>query len=315
MIKALKMEKHHRNNKATKASKLIDKVIPQRPRKPSTYDMLKQSNPEHRLVTEYDAAMKIFDEYWESVRLENLSAIKTEPVEVKKLVEVDIKSAYSLFKIKYFEVTGREFDFDANEGESKMLAYTLLYYFFRDERFLKSPLINTEINDPGMMKGVLVIGDYGCGKTSIFKAIRKMFFDAERDDTVMIGDVDGDDVSLKRYRRLFGYYTANEVVQMFEACTCNEEKERFWQIFNKGEIYFDDLMTERQASNYGKVELFKDILEIRDDKSLRTLGSTNYEGNTNETLMALGKKYGPRVYDRLFKMFNIIELKGGSLRK
>lgn len=303
-----------RNRKATQASQLIDKVIPQRPRKPSTYELLKASNPEHRLIVEYDAAMKIFDEYWEERRLEKIKI--DEPAKPMKAMQpVDIVSVYNLFKVKYHQLTGNPFDFEANDGESKILAYTLLYYFFRDERFLKSPLINTDVNEASMQKGVLVVGGFGCGKTSIFKAIRQMFFDAVKDEDILVKDVDGDEVSLRKYRRLFGYYTTNEVVQSFEYCTAPEEKERFWQTFSRGEIYFDDLMTERQASNYGKVELFKDILEIRYDKRLRTLASINPDGNINETISAMGRKYGPRVYDRAFEMFNIIELKGKSLRK
>lgn len=308
-----------KNKEPEQVSQLIGDVLPGpvRPRKPSTYDMLKQSNPEHHLIVNYDKALKEFDDYWESKRLEALQHKVDEPqaVPFKKLQPVDILSVYKLFLIKYYEVTGDVFDKEANDGEGKLLAYTLLYYMFRDERFLNSPLINTEINHPDMRKGIMVIGSYGCGKTSIFKAIRQMFYDAEKNPDIMVKDVDGDDVSLRRYRRLFGVFTANEVVDMYEACNNGDEKEKFWKIFSKGEIYFDDLMTERIASNYGKVELFKDIIEKRYDKALRTLISLNYDGNTNETLTAIGKRYGARVYDRLFHMFNIVELKGRSLRK
>lgn len=305
-----------RKNKTQQASSLIDDLNipgrPERPRKPSTYDYLKQTNPEHRLVVEYEAALKVFNDYWDSIPSPEP---KTKPEPLKKLVDVDIKSCYELFKKMFLEVTAVPFDHEENNGESKILVYTLLYYFFRDKRFLDSPLINKEINQTDLQKGILVIGGYGCGKTSVFKTIRQMFFDAQRNRDVKVLDVDGDEVSLCRYRRSFGYYTANEVVRIYEEAVNPEMKDRFWKIMTKGLVYYDDLMTEREASNYGKVEIFKDILEERYDKKSLTLASCNYVENTQKTMEALGQKYGSRVYDRLFEMFNIIELKGKSLRK
>ena len=74
-------------------------------------------------------------------------------------------------------------------------------------------------------------------------------------------------------------------------------------------------MTESTASNYGKLEIFKDLFEMRYTNRAKTLISLNYAGTLDETLDEISKKYGERVYDRLFEMFNIIELHGESLRK
>jgi len=98
---------------------------------------------------------------------------------------------------------------------------------------------------------------------------------------------------------------------------------------NLGDRYFDDIKTERHASNYGKVNLFKDILENRYNNRVqivkgvtkinKTFGTCNYkegyEGNTEVALEEFGEMYGGRIYDRLFEMFNIIEFKGKSFRK
>lgn len=310
-------------NKTQTASQLIDKIDlpkpPIRPHKPVTYDMRKLTNPNDQVVLEHDAKMKLFNDYWESTKTP-IELKKPEPL--KKLVEVDILSVYSLFKKKYFELNKKYFDADVNGGESKILVFTLIYFFFRDEKFLKSPILNKVITEPSLTKGILVLGGFGCGKTSIFKTFRQMFFDAEKDKELTIKDIDGDEVHLNRYRRGFGYFSTNDAVQKYESCSNEEMKFRFWSIMKKGMIYFDDFMTERQASNYGKVELFKDILELRYDNKAITMGSMNYFidefGNTldvNGTMLEMAKKYGNRVYDRMFEMFNIIELNGKSVRK
>lgn len=284
------------------------------PRKPARYDFLKAANPDHPLITRYHDQMKIYNEYW----LKANPPKEPEPKpQLKKLVEIDFVSLYGLFKEAYLEANAKEFNPELNNGEPKILAFTLLYYIFHNEAFLKSPILNKTINQPHLDKGLLVIGSYGCGKTSIFKAIRHLCFTALTDEEIKVKDVDGDMVSLQRYRRLFfAYFTTNDVVTDYEGCSTQEAKTRFWYIMSKGRHYYDDLMREREASNYGKLEIFKDILESRYDKRSPTMASLNYDGDTAETtLQAMGRKYGPRVYDRLFEMFNVVEVNGKSLRK
>lgn len=313
------MENHNINKNPQKISSLIDDAIdlgdkPPLPRMPARYDFLKASNPNHRLVVEYHEAQKKYNEYW----LKAMPGKTPEPKpELKKLVEIDFVSLYGLFKTAFLLANEKEFDPDYNNGEPKLFVFTLMYYIFRNERFLTSPLLNTAITEVSLSKGFLVIGWYGCGKTAVFKALKYLFFEALQDETIMVKDVEGDMIPLKRYRKLFfAFFSVNDVVKDYESCTTAEGKTRFWDVMVKGKHYYDDLMKERAASNYGKVELFQDILETRYDKKSQTMGSMNYVGDTAEsTLKAMGVKYGPRVYDRAFEMFNIIEMKGKSLRK
>lgn len=127
----------------------------------------------------------------------------------------------------------------------------------------------------------------------------------------------------------FKGYTANEVVGMFEKCNDDASKKDFERKMNFGSRYFDDIKTERIASNYGKVNIFKDIFETRynnriqtvNDKTIinKTFATCNYkdgyEGNLEVAVDEFLEKYGGRVYDRLFEMYNIIEFKGKSFRK
>ena len=75
---------------------------------------------------------------------------------------------------------------------------------------------------------------------------------------------------------------------------------------------FDDLGAEREASNYGKEDIFIRILEFRYEefkhREIKTFITTNY------TLQDVKKRYGIRVYDRFKEMFNFIELDGESRR-
>jgi len=88
---------------------------------------------------------------------------------------------------------------------------------------------------------------------------------------------------------------------------------------NQGVIYYDDVKTERIASNYGMTNLFKDIIEKREVRKLKTYITCNFKedqpGNIPAALLEFGEKYGSRVFDRLFSMFNIIEFKGKSFRR
>lgn len=314
------MENQNKRTRTTvQASIVIDENFqdpnkPEHPRRPPQYELLKATDPNHRLIVQYHEAQKKYNEYWIKARPPKEQEPKQE---LKKLVEIDFVYLYGMFRTAYKLANGIYFDPEYNDGEPKIFVFTLMYFIFKSEKFYDSPLLNKEINTASLKKGLMVIGGYGCGKTSIFKAFRYLFFESERNEEILIKDVDGDKVPLKRYRKLFfAFFPVNDVVKDYEACSTAEEKSRFWQVMEKGNHYYDDLMKERQASNYGKIELFQDILETRYEKRCMTMASLNYVGKTvKNTLDEIEKKYGPRVYDRVFEQFNIVELKGKSLRK
>ena len=65
--------------------------------------------------------------------------------------------------------------------------------------------------------------------------------------------------------------------------------------------------------------MFKELLEVRYENNAKTFITCNFDPNNLKDIQkALDQfllRYGGRVYDRLFEMFNIIEFKGNSLRK
>lgn len=174
----------------------------------------------------------------------------------------------------------------------------LMYYFLGNEGEFKKCKNVSRISKPSLKKGLLIIGGYGCGKSSMMYAFEK---------------------ALRPSNIRFRSYSANEIVTMFEACTIGAEKDEFHRKTRSGTIYFDDVLTEREASNYGKYDLFKEIFEERCALRRRTYISCNYKDGTNNDLeiglSQFGSRYGSRVYDRLFEMFNVVEFKGKSFRK
>ncbi len=114
-------------------------------------------------------------------------------------------------------------------------------------------------------------------------------------------------------------YDANDTVLDYEQTDSPEDRRTLLQPLLNGRAHFDDLKTESIASNYGKKNIFKDVLEIRYKNKLLTHVTCNYmQGYSGDVQMGLeefGAKYGGRVYDRIKEMFNVVEFKGKSFRE
>lgn len=215
--------------------------------------------------------------------------------------EVEIKKAWlwqrflECFKLE----TGKEF---IQNPETIENIKVIMLYFLKSPDFFFCKNLNP-LSKPSFDKGLLIVGNYGNGKTSTMKAFEKVF------------------QGIKGYS--FKSYNANDVVKMFESIqidnyTIDLSRKEFDLIMCRGDRYFDDLKTEREASNYGKFNLFKEILEIRSGTKYKTHVTCNYNtkypDNTEKAIDEFAIKYGERVYDRIFEMFNIIEFKGKSFR-
>lgn len=213
---------------------------------------------------------------------------------VKTEIKIDVNELFTVFKNTFLELNGKKFEL--NDVTRENIA-PFLYYFSKNEKFFKCKNLSN-LSKPSFDKGLLVIGDFGNGKTSVFKTFEKIF------------------KNIPGY--IFTGYSANHVVVEYEKCTDDILRKEFEQKMFKGKRYFDDVKTERTASNYGKVNIFKEILEERYNQKSLTYISCNYKegfpNDINEALSEFGEKYGGRVYDRLFEMFNIIEFKGKSFR-
>lgn len=226
-------------------------------------------------------------------RQEYSQKLWSEPEYIKPKFEPE--AVLQALQSTFMQLRGYEFK---NDIEALTSLKTLVYYFTEDKRFFKSPNLRSQLSTPNFAKGLLIVGGYGNGKSSMFEVLRTIF------------------CTFKDYA--FKSYNANTVIEMYETANGYHEKEEFWNHVLKGRCHFDDVKTERPASNYGKTNLFKDILEKRYDSRLKTYITCNYHeqypNDLSKAINEFGEKYGGRVHDRLFEMFNILEFNGKSYR-
>jgi DNA replication protein DnaC len=222
----------------------------------------------------------------------------------KKEIKPSTNEMAGLFYQKFEQEEKTKFAFTpegkhvGNYEEAVKLLYTMIYFFEGKDNFLKSPLLAfTQNSTPSLDKGLLIIGNYGCGKTSTLKSLHKA-------------------LSTTDYK--FCYHYADQVVADYEACANATDKDAFWKKHTDRERIYDDVLSEKVGNNYGKIEVMQTVIERRYAKRLKTSMIINYDPNfpndTHKALEQLMERYGARVYDRIFSMFNIIALKGGSNR-
>jgi len=284
--------------------------------------LLKAGEMDSPIVQKY---LQQYEEYQKNY-IEHLNSLPKKEIEIlPDLQPIDPESLYELFLQVFPIVNGKAFEESHNNYGSRRLARTLLAYFTESKGFYKSPLLGEEEyrkSIPNLKKGLAIFGDFGVGKSAIVETFYHIFKTADN-NRIMVKDKFGTEQILGRYKLSFGLNTSNSVVQEYEAinrCDKESDKEYKLHLFAKkhhyGYRYYDDIMSERTASYYGKTELFKEIFEERYSNKAKTMISLNYHDNSLEkTLEMYAQKYGERLYDRFFEMFNIIELKGDSLRK
>lgn len=141
-------------------------------------------------------------------------------------------------------------------------------------------------------KGLYVYGGCGTGKTSSFKIIQNI----------------SKEYSLKQL--WFPIVGTNEVVLKYN--TAGNDKDYVISYYSKGKILFDDLGAETIASNFGSVDIFIRIMEMRYNGFINN--STKTLITSNLSFEDIKKRYGVRLYDRFYQMFNEFKLTGESLR-
>lgn len=169
--------------------------------------------------------------------------------------------------------------------------------------FYNSPLFYpVPTSEISLKKGLLIVGGVGVGKTSIVNTLLSLIKKC----------------SLNYDQQPVRMHNTVDIVEEFESCA-NNSRTDIIRKYSKSFRVFDDVKNERVASNYGKVDLFKDILYKRCEyKNFRTVILCNYESEFNGDIYQAIEgfaRYGHRNYDRLFEAFNFIEFKGTSNRK
>lgn len=181
----------------------------------------------------------------------------------------------------HFLRENRTFTVDEN---NKNFLNLLCKYFAQDSIF--------ETQHKGeLRKGLFVYGENGTGKSSSFDIMQT--------------------IALKHRKKQlwFPKIHVHEIVGKFNTA---ERKDDVINYYAKGIFTFDDLGSEKIGSNYGKEEIFIRIMELRYNEFLNKGTRTHITSNLN--FEDIGKRYGTRVQDRFYQMFNILKLDGVSRR-
>jgi predicted ATPase len=174
--------------------------------------------------------------------------------------------------------------------ENEKIIYSVFRYFLQNPDFNEFGIIK---NKADLTKGLLIYGDYGVGKSTLFDAIHE------------VGKVI---VTRTRNTQLWfpRISTINMLTRYYEAQkdpASNFKLESYYH----GKLYLDDLGKEDKA--YNREELIGKLLFERHRRKLKTFVTTN------EKPSAIAARYGNHIGDRLPEMFNIIKWEGESWRE
>ena len=274
------------------------------------------------LTTEYwNKCLSESIEYDKQVELFQGNAMKELLIEQKKIsIEVfDIDRNDLIERIKSHYLFKKGIDYDISENGSHFLDLIIDYCFspilfevgqnkFESNPLIKNGNIGSIINRD---KGLCIVGNYGIGKTSLIDVISDYIFNSMK---LKVKDIKGNEHPLITYRG--GYSGMNLVAaHVIKAAKEEKDKNRYNELLELKNITIDDIFSEDKS--YGQ-ETLKDFLEQRYTLGLKTSLVMNYSDDSNNldlTIESFGKRYGARLMDRFFEMFNLIEFTGKSKRK
>jgi DNA replication protein DnaC len=188
------------------------------------------------------------------------------------------------------ERENRKFEFD---DDNKYVVDFFLSYFFNHEKL--------ENFGGDFRKGIFLYGSYGTGK-SLFFEILEYLYQKNQKPSLRVKTVNT--------IRLVDEYRS-ELSRLGQLASHDQT---IYQRMEKGPIHFEDLGAEKKINHYGnQTEVMSDILQLRYSRLFKTKCKTFITSNL--TPEQVRKRYGERIYDRMFQMFNFLELNGKSRRK
>lgn len=194
---------------------------------------------------------------------------------------------------EYTKDYSKTHEYESND-DNRDVVELIAKYFTQDPEYNAAGIIT---NEPSLNKGLLIFGDYGVGKSLLFEIIHAVGRELMVD---------------YRYSGLwFRCVSAGSFVEHYMAEVVKKEKNALTNFdirdYYKGQLYIDDLGFEKKAFN--RDELFSKLLFERNRAKSKTFITTNL------TPSEISERYGERIGDRLFEMFNLIKWKGESFRQ
>lgn len=179
------------------------------------------------------------------------------------------------------------------------VVFELLCYYFSDDPMFIAKAAAAGIQNPSLEKGILLVGEYGTGKTWMMKLF------------------------MKNQRQVFFMRHAKEMANEYQNDGGNQKTyiDKFKNAINDSSLFYhefsglciDDIGTEDSKKNYGNTKnVIGDIMELRYKEGN---GGIFLHGTTNLSVEGIEDKYGTRLRSRMREMFNYIVLTGGDRRK
>lgn len=267
-------------------------------------------------LTAYESELVAHFEAYEKTNQTPKVEPKPTPIIEKKQGTVIDKATLWLGFTQAFCKTQRK-NFEKNESSLANLE-PIFKYFLKDESFFSCKNLVKEINGRKLTnsfeKGLLIVGHSGNGKTSIMKSFEYLF-----KTNVDLAYSENWNNTSDWMRLRFKMVMSDELVSEFEGLQNPDSRTNFNKKYSSHVYMIDDAKRERKSSNFGAVEIIKEVIEKRYNSRARTFITCNYHkdypNDLHEALVEFGDRYGGHIYDRLFEMFNIIEFKGVSFRK
>jgi len=177
----------------------------------------------------------------------------------------------------------------------------LCRYFIGDEDGFQKQSARMQVQNAALSKGILLVGNFGTGKTGLMKLFQKnnrqVYFMRTAKKIAM--DFSNSDDKKIPQEYLEPYKNAlNDTATMFQAISG---------------LCVDDIGTEEVKNNYGnKSNVIGDLIEERYHSKYTGL---LFHATSNLSAEELKKYYGERVVSRMREIFNFIELPGNDRRK
>lgn len=283
---------------------------------------------ELKLIEKFESEKITRTESHEQNRVEHMKMVrngKRPEFETIPGIKPNVSNLYHGFLQAFKALNGK--DFELTE-DSILNIKAVVKFFACDKTFFECERLIKEINGreliPSFQKGILLVGDYGNGKSSIMQAFEYLI---NHNYKIAIEKQWDNFLDWKNLR--FKFKSCRNISSEYEFLSKDDSKKEFINKYKVLDYCFDDITKEQIASNYGLKNVIQIILENRYDDIFeriklekrinRTFGTLNYHkdhpGNLKNAIQALGLKYEAHMYDRALELFNIIEFKGKSFRK
>lgn len=205
---------------------------------------------------------------------------------------------YFLFKANELMMKRENRKFEIDQNNKHALNFFISYFF--NHQKIKEMKGFTR-------KGIYIYGNIGTGKSFFFEILESLYQDLESKNNKTL-----DSIRIKTINTI-------ELVDQFRSQLSRlgqlaSNDQTLYQKHTKGSIHFEDLGAEIKINHFGnQIEVMSDILQLRYSRLYKTKCKTFITSNL--TPEQVRKRYGERVYDRMFQLFNFLELKGESRRK